>query len=81
LAELSVCAYPFVAAMPSSIAIAAVLFSIDHFQLSEETKGSFKRVADTVRLDVDSYEVVECKKLLRKVYVSAVSQDYSADDS
>lgn len=81
LAELSVCAYPFVAAMPSSIAIAAILLSIDHFQLSEETKGLFKRVADTVCLDVDSFEVVECKKLLLKVYMSAVSQDYSADDS
>ncbi|KAL7473065.1 hypothetical protein ACHAXS_013446 [Conticribra weissflogii] len=78
LAELSVCAYPFVAAMPSSIAIAAILFSIEHFRLCEETIDSFEKVTGTLNLDIDSYEVVECKKLLRKVYKSAVSQDLLA---
>ena len=75
LTELSVCAYPFIAAMPSSVAIAAILYSIEHYQLSEEYQDSLQKIANSLCLDVHAHEVEECGKLLRRVYRLAVPTD------
>ena len=74
LTELSVCAYPFVAAKPSYIAIAAILNMFEHFHLSvsEETQASFKAYAGSVCLGVEVPEVEECCKLLRWIYRLAI---------
>lgn len=75
LIELSVCAYPFVSARPSSVAIAAILYSFEHFGFPEEAREAFRSLASGVSLDVDSPEVPACGRLLRKVYHLATAND------
>ena len=72
LAELSVCAYPFVSVKPSSIALAAVLYSFELCGLDSSVRESLYSLAnDELGLDLDSSEVVSCGALLRRVYQHA----------
>jgi hypothetical protein len=75
LAELSVCAYPFVSVKPSSIAIAAILYSMEYFGLPDQLRHAFQSDVSEASLDVNSPEVQACGKLLRRVYTLAMPQD------
>ena len=67
LSELSVCAYPFVSAKPSSIAVAAILYSLEYF--GQHSKVSCCRtLMEDLGLDVRAEEVQMCGTLLRKVH-------------
>ena len=70
LAELSVCAYPFITAKPSSIAIAAILYSFEHFGVPQDVRDAFTQPLWTydLSLEVIAPEVEACKRVLRKVY-------------
>jgi hypothetical protein len=72
LSELSVCAYPFVCTRPSSIAIAATLIAIDHFQLGTSTLEYYEYLLEELDLHTDASEVVHCRKLLRHLYRLAI---------
>jgi len=78
LSELGVCSYPLVTAKPSSIAIAAVLYSLEYFGLPEETQEEFQALAESASLDMNTPEVEACGKLLRRVYMLAMPNDSSA---
>jgi hypothetical protein len=83
LSELSVCAYPFVCIKPSSVAIAATLIAIDHFQLGNETLESYHELLKEIHLDIfASSDVSRCCKLLRHLYHLAVpgNNQESAED-
>lgn len=75
LAELSVCAYPFVSVKPSSIAIAAILYSMEYFGQPEQVRMVFQSSAADASLDVNTPEVEACGKLLRRVYTLAMPPD------
>lgn len=77
LAELSVCAYPFISTKPSSIAIAAILHSFENCGVSYETREAFQDLLrdEDICLDLDAPEIEACGKLLRQVYTLAVSND------
>ena len=75
LAELSVCAYPFVSVKPSSIAIAAILYSMEYFGLPDQLRYAFQSDVSDASLDVNSPEVAACGKLLRRVYTLAMPLD------
>lgn len=75
LAELSVCAYPFVSVKQSSIAIAAILYSMEYFGLPEQVRMAFLSSAADASLDVNTPEVEACGKLLRRVYTLAMPPD------
>lgn len=78
LAELSVCAYPFLSAKPSSIAIAAILYSFEFLDLPGEAREVFQALAKEVcSIDVNGAEVEACGKLLRRVYKLAVPDSNS----
>lgn len=81
LAELSVCAYPFVSVKPSSIAIAAILYSMEYFGLPEDLRCAFQMYAADASLDVNSTEVGACGKLLRRVYTLAMPSSSSSSSS
>ena len=70
LTELSVCAYPFITAKPSSIAIAAILYSFEHFGVPQDVRDAFTQTLWTydLSLEVIAPEVEACKRVLRKVY-------------
>ena len=68
LSELSVCAYPFVNARPSSVAIAALGYGFDYFALPPECKSTLRQILIRHDLDMKTDEVKECKKLLRRIY-------------
>lgn len=77
LAELSVCAYPFVSAKPSSIAVAAILYSLEYFGLDPAVHKSFQQLANDVLALEDACndpEVLDCGRLLRKVYALAMPE-------
>jgi hypothetical protein len=71
LAELSVCAYPFVPIRPSSTAIAAVLYSMEIFGHTEGSKEEIQTLLrdKTLALVVDASEVKAAAKLLREIYL------------
>ncbi|KAL7540737.1 hypothetical protein ACHAWF_006773 [Thalassiosira exigua] len=75
LSELSVCAYPFVSADPSSVALAAASFSLEYFDLPPSTKEALRSAARSASLDARSNEVEACGRLLRKVYRLAMPGD------
>lgn len=75
LAELSVCAYPFVSVKPSSIAIAAILYSMEYCGLPNNLRVAFQLSAADASLDVNTPEVEACGKLLRRVYTLAMPPD------
>lgn len=77
LTELSVCTYPFVSAKPSSVAIAAVLYSFEYCGLPEAAREAFQALVDGASLDVNAPEVDACGKLLRRVYLLAMPNDTS----
>lgn len=77
LAELSVCEYPFLCAKPSSIAIAAILQSLDHFDFPSEAREAFQASVAEASLDEKAPEVKVCAKLLRHVYKLAMPDDIS----
>ena len=71
LTELSVCAYPFVPIRPSSIAIAAILYSMEIFGHAEGSTEAFQVLLrdKTLALVVDALEVKAAGKLLCEMYV------------
>lgn len=73
LAELSVCAYPFVSAKPSSVAIAAILYSLEYFSILEDNSDAFHALVYDTSLDMDAPEVEACGRLLRRVHQLAVT--------
>jgi len=73
LIELSVCAYPFIMAKSSSIAVAAMLYSFDHFDIPQDVRGYFKETYS--QHDVDTTEVETCGTLLGDLYEAAMPQD------
>lgn len=75
LSELSVCAYPFVNARPSSVAIAALGYGFDYFALPPECKSTLRGILIRHGLDMKTDEVRECKKLLRRIYKLAMPND------
>lgn len=77
LVELSVCEYPFLCAKPSSIAIAAILHSLDHFNLPSKAREAFQASVVEASLDEKAPEVEVCSKLLRHVYKLAMPDDIS----
>lgn len=74
LSELSACAYPFVAAAPSSVALAAVLYALERVGLIGETRGHCAALALGLGLDVEGGEVRACGELIRKVHRLAVPE-------
>lgn len=77
LTELSVCVYQFTSSnlKPSSVAIAAILLSIDHFQLPQKTQYKLRELAESLSLEVNSPEVEKCGKLLSLIYSCHISND------
>eukprot|EP00585_Thalassiosira_rotula_P003834 CAMPEP_0196159844 /NCGR_PEP_ID=MMETSP0910-20130528/46526_1 /TAXON_ID=49265 /ORGANISM="Thalassiosira rotula, Strain GSO102" /LENGTH=239 /DNA_ID=CAMNT_0041424769 /DNA_START=475 /DNA_END=1194 /DNA_ORIENTATION=- len=74
LSELSVCAYPFVSAKPSSIAVAAMLYSLEYF--GQHFKGSrCQKLMEELGLDPRSKEVEACGTLLMKVHQLAMHNE------
>lgn len=73
LVELSVCAYPFIMAKPSSIAVAAMLYSFEHFDIPQDVRGCFKELCS--HYDVSMTEVETCCTLLGDLYRAAMPQD------
>jgi lipoyl(octanoyl) transferase len=82
LSELSVFAYPFVCFKPSSIAVAASLFAIDHFDLGVEAVESFQELMSGLNLDPYAPDISKCCSLLRQLYKLAIPTDFavSADE-
>lgn len=78
LAELSVCAYPFACARPSSVALAAVLYSLEVCEMPLR-EGEEDRVAALHQLvqgtEACAPEVEACGRLLRRVYQLAQPGD------
>ena len=81
LSELSVCAYPFVCVKPSSVAIAASLIAIEHFQLGTKTLETYQGIIKDLGLDMYASDVTKCCDLLRHLYELAVpsNEDDDAD--
>merc|ERR1711862_696101 len=79
LAELSVCAHPFVNAQSSSIAIAATLYSFEFFGLPICHDYALQGILGTYSSSVESREVKECGKLLRHIYKLAMPNDTKDD--
>lgn len=76
LAELSVCAYSFAFVEPSTVALAAISYSLEYFGMPEEARDALRAVAnETCLLDMDAPEVEACGKLLRRMYVHAMPGD------
>lgn len=77
LTELSVCVYQFNSSnsKPSSVAIAAILLSIDRFQLPHETQDKFRELAESLSLELNSPEISRCGKLLSVIYACHISHD------
>mmetsp|Transcript_22450 Transcript_22450/g.47265 ORF Transcript_22450/g.47265 Transcript_22450/m.47265 type:complete len:316 (-) Transcript_22450:73-1020(-) len=78
LIELSVCAYPFVSAKPSSVAIAAILYSLESYGIVKETRGAFESLVKEAKLDANGPEVHACSRLLRRVHRLAITNDASS---
>ncbi len=72
LTELSACAYPFVSAKPSSIALAAMLYALDYFGILETTEEPLRKLASGLDLDANSEEVKTCGTLLRRMHLLAM---------
>ncbi|KAL3798061.1 hypothetical protein HJC23_012352 [Cyclotella cryptica] len=77
LSELSVFAYSFVCFKPSSIAVAASLFAIDHFKLGADALESFQELISGLSLDPCAPDISQCCKLLRRLYKLAVPTDFA----
>lgn len=77
LTELSVCVYQFTSsnAKPSSVAIAAILLSISHFQLPHTTEDKLRKLAASLSLELNSPEISKCGKLLSVIYACHISHD------
>ena len=78
LAELSVCAYPFACARPSSVALAAVLYSLEAYGLTFWEGGSDGTTAlrELVRgTYAAAPEVETCGGMLRRLYQLALPGD------
>lgn len=77
LTELSACVYQFTSSnsKPSSVAIAAILLSIEHFRLPRNTHVKLRELAETLSLEINSPEIVKCGKLLSVIYACHISQD------
>jgi len=73
LVELSVCAYPFIMAKPSSIAVAAMLYSFDHFDIPQDVHEHVKEICS--QHDVNMIEVETCETLLGDLYRAAMPQE------
>ena len=73
LVELSVCAYPFIMAKPSSIAVAAMLYSFEHFDIPQDVRRNFTDICS--QYDVDMSEVETCGTLLGDLYRAAMPQE------
>lgn len=71
LVELSVGAYPFVPARPSSIAVAAVLLGSEGYDLPGSARRAFGAALDGAGLDAGRDEVGACGRMLRRVYARA----------
>mmetsp|Transcript_26585 Transcript_26585/g.50405 ORF Transcript_26585/g.50405 Transcript_26585/m.50405 type:complete len:158 (+) Transcript_26585:101-574(+) len=68
LSELSACAYPFVSAKPSSIAVAAILYSLEYFGQHHSEVSCCRKLMEELGLDVGAEEVEACGALLNKVH-------------
>mmetsp|Transcript_26852 Transcript_26852/g.45577 ORF Transcript_26852/g.45577 Transcript_26852/m.45577 type:complete len:292 (-) Transcript_26852:247-1122(-) len=77
LTELSVCVYQFTSSnsKPSSVAIAAILLSISHFQLPHTIEDKFRELAASLSLELNSPEISKCGKLLSVIYACHISHD------
>lgn len=77
LTELSVCVYQFTSSnlAPSSVAIAAILLSIDHFQFPQKTQKKFRELVESLSLELYSPEISKCGKLLSVIYACHISHD------
>ena len=73
LIELSVCAYPFIMAKPSSIAVAAIQYSFDHFDIPQDVRRNFTDICS--QYDMNMSEVETCCTLLGDLYQSAMPQE------
>lgn len=78
LSELSVFAYPFVCVKPSSIAVAASLFAIDHFNLGVEAVEPFQKLMNGLSLDPYAPDISKCSLLLRQLYKLAIPTHLAA---
>lgn len=77
LTELSVCVYQFTSSnsKPSSVAIAAILLSISHFQLPHTIKDKLRELTASLSLESNSPEIRKCVKLLSVIYACHISHD------
>lgn len=77
LTELSACVYQFTSSnsKPSSVAIAAIILSIEHFHLPKNTHVKLRELAETLSLEINSPEIVKCGKLLSVIYACHISHD------
>ena len=75
LAELSVCAYPFVSAKPSSVALAAMLYSFEYYGHPKGARAALQTLARDASLDLSEPEIEACGRLLRRVYRLAMPND------
>ena len=77
LTELSVCVYQFTSSnsKPSSVAIAAILLSIGHFQLPHTIQDKLRELTAGLSLESDSPEINRCSKLLSVIYACHISHD------
>eukprot|EP00986_Skeletonema_menzelii_P005235 scaffold1859_cov144-Skeletonema_menzelii.AAC.2 len=77
LTELSVCVYQFTSSnlKPSSVAIAAILLSIAHFQLPHTIEDRLRELAASLSLELNSPEISKCGKLLSVIYACHISHD------
>jgi len=82
LTELSVCDYFFVTRKPSSIAMACILNAIDEIKLSPVIVQKFIcDLRQNTTLDVTGEEVMECKELLKEMYIAAGAEFYGRDET
>ncbi len=72
LTNLSVCAYPFVSAKLSSIAVAAVLYSLEYFESSVRLQGPLRTLLEGLGVDSRAEEVRACGMLLWRVHQLAI---------
>ncbi len=81
LTELSVCAYQFVPIRPSSIAVAAILYSMEIVGHPDGAREAFQCLLrdDSLAIVVDPTEVKAAGKLLRELYLLSIPDDNKTD--
>lgn len=81
LTELSTCAYQFVPVRPSSIAVAAILYSMEIIGHPDGAREAFQCLLrdDSLAIVVDPSEVKAAGKLLRELYLLSIPDDNKPD--